>query len=117
MTSLFDLPSNTPPAGSVRRGAPPATPGGDGTTIHQRMAAQAARHAADAKERAAQARREAQEALLADLNPQQREAVEHALQVLRAKLARIGIHTARVLLRIAAVPRGRAPAGDPDRHR
>ena len=77
MTSLFDLPSNPPPAGSVRRGAPPATPGGDGTTIHQRLAAQAARHAADAKERASQARREAQEALLADLNPQQREAVEH----------------------------------------
>ncbi len=88
MTSLFDLPSNVPPsstpppntrtAASSRRGTVGATPGaGEGTSIHQRMAAQAQRQAAESRERAAQARREAEQALLADLNPQQRAAVEH----------------------------------------
>ena len=41
------------------------------------MAAQAGRQAAESRERAARARQETEQALLADLNPQQRAAVEH----------------------------------------
>ncbi len=74
MTSLFDLPSELP-AAAERTG--PARSATDGSSVHQRLAAQAARQAAQSRERAEKARSDAQEALLADLNPQQRAAVEH----------------------------------------
>ncbi len=79
MESLFDLPSDLPdsstPSGAGRPRAASATAGSG--TVHQRMAAQAHRQAAESRERAERERQKVAEELLEGLNPPQRAAVEH----------------------------------------
>jgi DNA helicase-2/ATP-dependent DNA helicase PcrA len=86
MDSLFDLPSaaaETPTVPSTD-GGPAAAAIGDadrppiaGLTPQQRLVAQAQQQAVQSRRRAEKAREQATEELLAGLNPQQKEAVEH----------------------------------------
>ena len=101
MTSLFDLPSDPPSASAPRGGAgrgpvtpahptapdaassstaaatSPSQPANGAESAHLRMAAQARRQAAESRQRAEKARRDAAEELLEGLNAPQREAVQH----------------------------------------